>query len=197
MQKIIMLLAKSSSRIQTVCKNEILRELSQYAVLYVLVLCLLLYFTFTSIAREASSDSFAKTDAAYAADFTLKDLTGKEVKLNDYKGRTIFLIFMTTWCRDCLSSIPHLKAIYNRYHEKGLVMMNINVQEPDEKVTAYSKKHNLPYPTLLDSEGIISKRYGVGGVPVKLLIGRDGRIMCWNCRSLEGLIEKQFETMAK
>jgi len=40
-------------------------------------------------------------------------------------------------------------------------------------VAAYAKKNSLPYPTLLDPEGTISKSYGVVGVPVKVLIDRE------------------------
>jgi peroxiredoxin len=156
---------------------------------------ILLYLASAGLA-SASSDE-AKADEAYAADFVLKDLNGKDVKLSDYKGRPIFLIFMTTWCRDCLASIPTLKAIHSRYHEKGLVMLSIDIQETHAKVAAYSKKHSLPYPILLDPEGTLSRKYGVGGVPVKALIDRNGRIICWNCRSLEELLEKQFEPAVK
>lgn len=168
-----------------------------FTVCCLLILGILFSFASTSLAQKISSERFPITDVACAADFTLKDLTGREFKLRNYKGQTIFLIFMTTWCRECFFSIPDLKAIYTRYHERGLVMMSINVQETHEKVAAYSKKHNLPYPILLDSDGSVSKRYGVMGVPVKLLIDRDGQIICWNCRSLGNMLEKQFGTTAK
>jgi len=159
--------------------------------------CLILFHSAFVCSAQGASAGDAKADEAYAADFILKDLNGKDVKLSDYKGRPIFLIFMTTWCRDCFASIPTLKAIYNRYHEKGLVMLSIDIQETHAKVAAYSKKHSLPYPVLLDPEGSLSRKYGVGGVPVKALIDRSGRIICWNCRSLEELLEKQFEPAFK
>ncbi len=60
-------------------------------------------------------------------------------------------------------------------------------------MAAYSQKHSLPYPTLLDQEGTISKSYGVLGVPVKVVIDRDGRIICWNCRSLDNLLENNLK----
>jgi len=168
-----------------------------FAVFCIMVSGIFFYLASTSPAQESFSEKSPKTDSVYTSDFMLKDLTGKEIKLSNYKGRTIFLIFMATWCRDCLASIPDLKAIYNRYHEKGLVMMSINIQESHEKVEAYSRKHNLPYPILLDSDGTISKKYGVVGVPVKVLIDRDGRIICWNCRSLNSMLEKQFDATTK
>ncbi len=162
-----------------------------------LLIFFLLFSCVASISGAQASSDAARADDNYAADFVLKDLNGKDVRLSDYKGRPIFLIFMTTWCRDCFASIPTLKAIYNRYHEKGLVMLSIDVQESHAKVAAYSKKHSLPYPVLLDPEGTLSRKYGVGGVPVKALIDRNGHIICWNCRSLEELLEKQFEPAAR
>jgi len=185
-----------STRAQGNDSREDRRKTIRCGACLVLISFLILFYSASISYASASSDD-AKADDAYAADFTLKDLNGKDVKLSDYKGRPIFLIFMTTWCRDCLASIPTLKAIYNRYHEKGLVMLSIDIQETQAKVAAYSKKHSLPYPILLDPEGSLSKKYGVGGVPVKALIDRTGRIICWNCRSLEELLEKQFEPAVK
>jgi len=76
-------------------------------------------------------------------------------------------------------------------------MLNISVMESEEKVAAFSRKYDVPYPILLDKEGTISRNYGVVGVPVKVLIDREGRIIRWNCRSLDKLIEKQYEKNVK
>jgi thiol-disulfide isomerase/thioredoxin len=179
-------------RIQAVCVREMLRKFMRYVVCYVLASGLFLYSASVSFAQGISSGSNTKADVVYAADFILKDLNGKDIKLSDYKGRIILLNFMATWCPECLASIPKLKAIYARYFEKGLIIMNINIQETPRIVVAYSKKHSLPYSTLLDPEGTISKSYGVLGVPVIVLIDRDGRIICWNCRSLDNLLESKF-----
>jgi len=179
-------------RVQAVCAREILRKIVRYGVCYVLASGLLFYFASGSFAQGIFSDSNAKTDVVYATDFILKDLNTKDIKLSDYKGKVILLNFMTTWCPNCLASIPRLKAMHARYFEKGLIILNIDIQETPRIVVAYSKKHSLPYSTLLDPEGTISKSYGVLGVPVMVLIDRDGRIICWNCRSLDNLMESKF-----
>jgi peroxiredoxin len=132
-----------------------------------------------------------------APDFTLKDLDGRNVRLSDYKGKTIVLYFMATWCPECRSTIPQLKEIYSSYNEKGLVLLSIDVMESKEKVAAFSRKHNIPYSTLLDEDGTVYRSYGVGGVPLKALIDRSGRIICWNCRSFDDLLAKQFEIKTK
>jgi peroxiredoxin len=132
-----------------------------------------------------------------ASDFTLKDLDGRSVRLSDYKGRTIVLYFMATWCPECRGAIPQLKEIYSSYNARGLVLLTINVMESKDKVAAFSRKYNLPYPVLLDEDGKVYRSYGVGGVPVKALVDRNGRIICWNCRSFDDLLAKQFEMNTK
>jgi peroxiredoxin len=93
--------------------------------------------------------------------------------------------------------IPQLKEIHSLYSAKGLVLLNIDVRESEKKASAFSSKYNLPYPTLLDEEGKVSQDYGIFGVPVKVLINREGRIICWNCRSLDRLLEEQFNMKTK
>lgn len=132
-----------------------------------------------------------------ASDFTLKDIDGRSVRLSDYKGRTIVLYFMATWCPECRGAIPQLKEIYSSYNARGLVLLAIDVMESKDKVAAFSRKYNLPYTVLLDEDGKVYRSYGVGGVPVKALVDRNGRIICWNCRSFDDLLAKQFEMNTK
>jgi peroxiredoxin len=134
----------------------------------------------------------AVTENDRAVNFTLQDLDGRSVKLSRYKGRVVLLYFMASWCPECPANIPDLKTIHARYGAKGLVLMNVDVQETRKKALAFSNKFSLPYPTLLDEDGQVSRSFGVFGVPVKVLIDRKGKIICWNCRSLEKKLEEQF-----
>jgi peroxiredoxin len=154
---------------------------------------LLIFLFFFQVLESFAQISNIKSDEIYADDFILADLNGKIIRLNDYKGSMILLNFMTTWCPECLAAIPYLKSIYTKYNKKGLILININIQEKTGKVATYSQKHNLPYPTVLDQEGTIARSYGIAGVPVKILIARDGRIICWNCRSLDRLLEENLK----
>jgi len=160
-----------------------------------LVFSVVIFFSVPYIAQEQGSARANQDDRAL--DFALKDLDGRNVNLSDYKGKTIVLYFMATWCPECRGAIPQLKEIYSLYNTKGLVFLMIDVMESKEKVAAFSRKYNIPYPILLDDEGKVYRSYGVGGVPVKALIDRDGRIISWNCRSFDNLLAKQFDVNAK
>ena len=129
-----------------------------------------------------------------AVNFSLTDMDGHTVRLSDYKGRVVLLYFMASWCRECPAIIPDLKNIHARYSARGLVLLNVDVQESRKKAMTFSNKFSLPYPTLLDEDGQVSRSFGIFGIPVKILIDREGKIICWNCRSLERLLEEQFKS---
>jgi peroxiredoxin len=128
-----------------------------------------------------------------APDFVLQDVRGKDVRLSRYRDRVVLLVFMTTWCSYCRAEIPYLKDLHARYGSKGLVILNIDIQESREKAAAYASKHELPFNTLLDIQGDVMQQYAVRGVPSKTLIDRNGQILCLNCRVLESHLAGQFD----
>ncbi len=152
----------------------------------------LLYVAFVPRPAVEKSAGGVAGSGSVAPDFMLKDVRGKNVSLSQYRNQVVLLVFMTTWCSYCRAEIPYLKDLYARYGSKGLVILNIDIQESREKAAAYAGKYDLPYNTLLDSQGDVMQQYGVRGVPSKTLIDRDGRILCLNCRTLENHLANRF-----
>ena len=111
-----------------------------------------------------------------APDFVLKDLKGDPFRLSDQRGKPVLLIFGTTWCPSCREEIPHLKDIYARYAKKGLIMVNIDIQESQDKVSRIAEKYDLPYRVLIDENGDVAKTYGIRGVPTLILLDEEGMI---------------------
>ncbi len=146
--------------------------------------------------KEERTAAVAPTDETLAPDFVLKNLDGQDVRLTHYRGQAVVLIFGTTWCGYCRAEIPRFKEIHERYAPKGLVVLYIDIGESREKAAAFAEKYRLPYATLLDSEGRVAQDYGVAGVPTRVLIDCDGRIICWNCRSFDALLDRQFKASA-
>lgn len=162
-----------------------------------LILAFFLNFYLAGPGFAQENQTAISTKDVLAPDFTLKDFNGKDFRLSNYKGKIILLNFMTTWCPECKASISYLKSIHAKFNQRGLIILNINVMQSEEKVAAFSKKNDLPFPTLMDREGKISKNYGVVGVPVKVLIDREGRISCWNSNTMDKQIEEQFAGKGK
>ena len=128
-----------------------------------------------------------------APDFVLKDLQGRKFRLSENWGKPVLLIFGATWCPYCRDEIPRLKDIYANYSKRGLVILNIDIQESKEKVSRFAESYKLPYRVLLDEKADVAESYGVQGVPTMFLIDKKGMILCRPCRSVEPLIEKMLK----
>jgi len=125
-----------------------------------------------------------------APGFSLKDLKGSEVKLRDLKGKVVLLSFSATWCPHCRTAVPKLKEITARYKDKDFVLLSIFIEESGKKVSSFAAKYDIAYRILLDEDGAVAKAYGVRGIPSKTLVGKDGVIVCRDCRDVEPELAK-------
>lgn len=154
-----------------------------------------LFLPFAALELLAYRDAMAAKDVREekAPDFVLKDLQGRKFRLSENMGKPVLLIFGATWCPYCRDEIPRLKDIYANYGKRGLVILNIDIQESKEKVSRFAASYKLPYRVLLDEKADVAESYGVQGVPTMVLIDKKGMIVCRQCRSVEPLIEKMLK----
>ena len=113
-----------------------------------------------------------------APDFALKTLDGKTVRLSEFRGKKVVLInFWATWCPPCRSEMPTMQQIYTEYKGKGFEILAINI-EPDakEEIRDFMKELRLTFPVLLDSDMKVTRTYRLIGLPVSMLIDRQGII---------------------
>lgn len=109
-----------------------------------------------------------------APHFTLKDLNGEEVTLEDHRGKVIFLHFWATWCMPCRLEIESMKKLYTEFKDRGFIILAVDVKEGSKTVRSFQKEFKMNFPILLDSDGRVFSRYGVRLVPMTYLIDREG-----------------------
>lgn len=133
-----------------------------------------------------------------APEFSLTDAAGKVHSLSDYLGKVVILEFWRLGCPHCRATMPHLKELYERYKDDGLVVVLVtpdwnmaatqsyldqngysdfinlwdDPRKGDDQVTAKYKVWTVPHTLLIDRHGVI--RYT--GYPNKLL---DSNIVPW------------------
>ena len=105
----------------------------------------------------------------------LTDLDGNPVRLEDLRGKLVWLNFWATWCPPCQSETPVLRDMDEAYGDKGLAIVGIAVQEttPDD-VQAYADRYELGYDIAFDASADIFNLYKVFALPTQFFIGPDG-----------------------
>jgi len=120
--------------------------------------------------------------------------TGKWVQgepVKDFqKGKAYLVEFWATWCPPCRASIPHLNEIYEKYKDKGLVVIGQNCWEHDDDLVApFVKKmgDKMTYRVALDDKttdkkGAMAKTWmeaaGRNGIPSAFLVDTKG-VIAW------------------
>ena len=101
---------------------------------------------------------------------------GKELTLAALKGKVIVLDFWGVWCGPCRSAMPHLKELYEKHKDKGLVVIGIHTKSQGEKMADYVVEAGLTWPIALDTEGDTVKAFAVDSFPDYYLIDRKGNL---------------------
>ena len=110
-----------------------------------------------------------------APNFTLKNLDGEEVSLEDYRGKLVLVNFWATWCKYCDMEMPDLQRLDEE--NEDLVVLAVNVQEDKETVEAYIEKGGYEFEVVLDEEGEIATMYLVYGLPNSYFIDEEGILL--------------------
>lgn len=123
-----------------------------------------------------------------AAELSLPDLNGKLVSLSDLKGKVVLIDFWASWCGPCRHNNPRLVKLYNKYHEKGLEIYGVSLDEDPDDWKKAVRHDKLTWIQVIDDKGwnaSSSSVYGVDMIPSSFLVDRQGVIRTINAEGPE------------
>jgi len=148
---------------------------------YFLLLVALIVMVFWSLACGQKKAEPAGTIGSEAAEFSLINLNGEEVTLDQFKGKVIMLNFWATWCGPCKSEIPDFINIYTKNQKDGLEIVGVALSSGSTaNIRQFVEKFGVNYIVLTGDEkylqDLTNKYGGIRGVPTTFLIDREGII---------------------
>jgi len=120
------------------------------------------------------------TTKSPAVDFELPNLSGSPVRLSKFRGERPVLIYLwATWCPYCTSVRPEIAKLREKLGPSEMEILGINVGGTDslERLKRYQEGHPVSWPILYDGEGKVSKAYGVQGIPLFVLVNKEGNVV--------------------
>jgi thiol-disulfide isomerase/thioredoxin len=142
----------------------------------VLVAVLTLVSAFLSAARGTAADAFGPGQPAPA--WQLKDLDGKPVSSEAFKGKVVVVDFWATWCGPCVSEIPGYVALAKKYGPEGLAIVGVSLDRAGPaRVKEFVRQHGMNYTVVMGDDSIVETFGGFDAIPTTFLIDRSGRIV--------------------
>jgi len=110
----------------------------------------------------------------------LISLDGRNLLLEDFRGKYVFINFWNSWCPPCREEMPDLNRLYLDYRDKNVefLFINITVQEKTpEQVEEFMKDLHLQLPVYLDRRGEVASTCGVRSIPSTLVLDPGGKVV--------------------
>ena len=133
-------------------------------------------------------------------DFSIQNLQGEKVDIQDHRGQVILLNFWATWCPNCRQEGPTLQKLYSQYQSRGLIFYRVNSKEKSETIKRFIEKESLNVPVLIDKTGHTERLFGVWVHPTTYLINRQGLVSYrtmgafdWTCLQATSIIDQLLQ----
>ncbi len=109
-----------------------------------------------------------------APDFALLDLEGNSITLSQFRGNVVFINFWATWCPPCRAEMPEIEALYREYQDQGVVVIGVDIAEPEDMVRKYLRRGGYSWNFVLDTTGKVSNDFRVTSLPTSFFLDRTG-----------------------
>ncbi len=107
----------------------------------------------------------------------LLNTAGRYIRLDEFRGKIVFLNFWTTWCPTCITEMPSMEKLHRKLIGKNFAMVAVNIKEPASQVKKFFEKHNLTFTALLDTTGEVSAQFGIRAIPTTFILDKSGQIL--------------------
>ena len=104
------------------------------------------------------------------------DMSGKPMKLSDYRGKVVVVVFWSSACGPCMTMIPHEQELVKRLKDKPFVLLGVNAWDSHDTAVATIAKEKMTWPSWFDNgtDGPICRLWDIHGLPAIFVLDTNG-----------------------
>jgi len=135
--------------------------------------------------------------------FNYENAKGGTTKLEDFKGKYVYVDVWATWCGPCRQQIPYLKQIEEKYHGKNIEFVSISI----DAIKDHDKWKKMVETQQLGGTQLVAENawqssfttaYGIDSIPRFLLIDPKGNVVESNAkRPSDPKLQEQLDKLLK
>lgn len=150
------------------------------------------------VAGKDGISTVAKGSRTDAPDLSGPTVDGKQLDVEDYKGKIVVLNVWGSWCPPCRAEAPNFVKVAKATAAQGVQFVGINTRDANIGLArAFEKQQGVTFPSLYDPTGKLLLRFKKGTlnlqtIPSTIVIDRDGKIAA---RTLQPLSEEKLREM--
>lgn len=126
--------------------------------------------------KEANTKSQTESGNKYLEKTWMVTLEGDTLRLKDFSGKVVIIDFWATWCGPCRASIPLYVKLYEKYADKGLVVIGVDVNEGPDEIAPFASEAGINYQLAFFNEDLNSI-YAVQGIPTVFIFDKKGNLL--------------------
>jgi len=110
--------------------------------------------------------------------FTFEAEKGKKVKMEDYRGKLVWINLFATWCPPCNVELPLAQKVWEKYStHPRFAFFVFGRQENWDKLVPYKQAKGFTFPILPDADRGIFSRFATQYIPRNILVDESGKII--------------------
>ena len=97
-------------------------------------------------------------------------------KLDELKGKVIYIDFWASWCPPCVKSFPFMNQLNNELKDQGLHVIGVNLDEKVSDAEKFLERYPVQFSVLADPSKQCAKELQVMAMPTSVIIDKNGKI---------------------